>query len=200
MSLEEHIKNNYNAKQSEPPIDEMWEHIVSHQKAPTQKASSIKWWAMAASFAGLIMLSWLGYNNTKQQEQIDKLTAKMDSMFDNANMMQRIKMVHMPDPSWQATPSYVKVLLDRLAQDESLAVRIAAAEALRPYAKQENVSNGLLAALKEGKDPYLSIKIINILSDANMKSSIPHLEKIIKDNKQNFLVKTEAREAIKKIT
>lgn len=200
MSLEQHIRNIDQEQHRDIPVEDMWDHIAERQKQNTPKSYSLKWLGVAASLLAIVSISWLGYKNGKQQAQIDQLTTRLDSMFDNADMMQRLKMVHMPDPSWQENAAYINVLIDRLQNDENIPVRIASVEALVPYLQRENVLDAVLSVLSEGKDAYLSIKIIHILSDANMKSSVPHLKNILKDKKQNYLVKSEAKEAINKIT
>lgn len=199
MNLEEYIRGKAKENQPVPPVEEMWASIASKQKTPASRRNA-RWVLIMLSFAAIALIAWMQYRSLKQQQHIDNLTAMLETKFENASMMQKIKMVHLPDPAWKDKNAFVDVLMRTLDKDADIAVKIAAVEALRQHIDRQDVRSRLLYTLDQGQDAYLSIRIIHVLSEADIKESLPYLKRIVAERNQSYVVQLEATEAINKMT
>jgi HEAT repeat protein len=82
----------------------------------------------------------------------------------------------------------LSALLQALKSDPNVNVRVAVVDALRPFAGEAMVKNGLLQSLAKETDPLVQIELINLMVNLGEKASIPVLEKMMRNPDYNLAV------------
>jgi hypothetical protein len=75
-------------------------------------------------------------------------------------------------------------------------VRLAALEALAPYAKESHVREELIRSISKQDSPLVQVALAELMADLQVKSSVKELEKIMKSDKTPTDVKNKIKQSI----
>lgn len=90
-------------------------------------------------------------------------------------------------------------LLRTVKYDTSVDVRLAAVDALRRYAGDPAVRDGLIEALGGRQSPLVQIALIDVMVEARERESVPALEKLKADKEVNEAVRERAAWALQRL-
>jgi anti-sigma factor RsiW len=94
----------------------------------------------------------------------------------------------------------IAALLRTLDTDPSINVRLAAADALYLFAKDERVKEGLIASLGLQESPLVQVALIDLLTEIRERRAIDALKALIADEKIHPDVRERARQGVKNLT
>ncbi len=87
----------------------------------------------------------------------------------------------------------LSALLRALDSDANVNVRLAAVDALQPFARNEIVKKGLLDSLPRQSSPLVQIELINLMVKLKASESVPALKSLLQNNAINEAVRQRAR-------
>ncbi|MDB6169525.1 MAG: anti-ECFsigma factor, ChrR [Verrucomicrobia bacterium] len=87
-------------------------------------------------------------------------------------------------------------LIGALALDPSTNVRLSALDALYPHADQAFVRSGVLATLPREQNPLVQVAMIDFLVAARDREAVPELEKIVRNETIDRVVRDAARRGL----
>ncbi|MEY2879710.1 MAG: hypothetical protein RLZZ15_2090 [Verrucomicrobiota bacterium] len=96
----------------------------------------------------------------------------------------------------QPDEKVLSVLINALAFDPSVNIRLRALEALYPQAANATVAAGVLATLPRETNPLVQIELIDFLTAARTPAAAPALEKMAGDDAIDRSVRAAARRAL----
>lgn len=96
-------------------------------------------------------------------------------------------------------PEILVALINAMAMDQNVNVRIAAADALFNYGDLETVKKAFIQALDKEKDPNLQIRLINMLVSLQEKRALPKLKEIMEDKECMQIVRESAAQGISQL-
>jgi predicted anti-sigma-YlaC factor YlaD len=96
----------------------------------------------------------------------------------------------------QPDEKVLNVLINALAFDPSVNIRLRALEALFAHADNQTVRDGVLASLPREQDPLVQIELIDFLAAARDRSAAPELEKLSQNETIDRSVRDAARRAL----
>lgn len=202
MNLKDHLQHNKMDLEHKAPVD-IWNRIDSNLKTGNKNNYTQKRIYTLAGIAIIVSVLFLvvsQYNQSqKTNAEIKALKTAMTDLLKDQSVGRRIKAVSMSDQLKDSNQEIAQVLLQTMTDDPSKNVKLAAINALGKYVDNEDVRIGIIEYLAKAKDPYIQIKLINILAEIKEKKAVPALELIIKDTK-NILVKNSAEEGREIIT
>jgi hypothetical protein len=91
----------------------------------------------------------------------------------------------------------LSALLRALASDPNTNVRLAAVDALRQFAANRAVRDGLIESLDAQPSPMVQIEVIDLLVELGEKQSIPVLKKLADDEEANPAVRQRAGRGVR---
>ncbi len=173
-----------------------------------QNANSQSWLRIAAAVALLIAgfalgkLLPAGNEGAAQlatlQGQIDQLQqlVMMGTLQDHS-ASERLQVVSLiEDSDFSPSDELISTLVNTMNGDDSPNVRYAAVQALGKFLNLENVRMEMVRALEYQKDPLIQIAMINLLVQAEEKSAIAPIKKIIEEENTSEEVKKQAKIAM----
>ena len=200
MNFEEYIKSKKKELLPNEINPSIWENIETRLdtvNSPSHRFNRI------ASIIGVTLLAasiifYLDYSNkNKSKEILDSenyaLKRSMTTLLNDDSSLRRIMAVNMSNEMQSPNAEIINLLIDVIENDESTKVRIAAINAIEPFAYDEDVRVVLINELSKTTDSFVQVKIIKILLDYKEKRSIPVLNRLLQDEDQKNYVKEEAR-------
>jgi hypothetical protein len=136
-------------------------------------------------------------NTTELSEEIAELKEMvMLSLLEKESASERLRAVSLVQEMDDASTKVTKALLQTLNEDDNINVRLAALEALKPYAANSTVRAGIVRSIARQKSPLLQIALAELMASIQEKSSVQELEKIIHDKNTPEDVKKRIHETI----
>ena len=130
-------------------------------------------------------------------EQVTDLKEMMMlSLLEKESATERLRAVNLSQEMDKASDKVTSALLETLNNDENVNVRLAALEALIPYAKNGNVRQELVRSIGKQESPLVQIALAEMMAALQVKSSVKELEKIMKSDKTPADVKTKIKQSI----
>lgn len=196
MNLKDHLKNNERGLAHKAP-KEIWDQINNKIQLADQKKEPKNYLYKIVGFAMVslvvLFIAWQYTESKKAQEEIIALKETMTVLLNEQSVGKRIKAVTMSEELTDGNQEIAQVLIKTMINDPSNNVRLAAINALSHYVNNETVRIAIIEHLSIAKDPYVQIKLINILSKIKEKKAVPTLDDIIKET-ENIIVKQKAEE------
>jgi hypothetical protein len=93
----------------------------------------------------------------------------------------------------------LSALLQALATDPNVNVRVAAVEVLGTFAGESTIRQGLLASLARETAPLVQIELIDLMVGLREKACIPVLEQIVQNPEQNLAVRQRAEWGLQRL-
>jgi hypothetical protein len=169
----------------------------------------IRWvYGLAAGFsllvAGLAIGLLLGRQNVATNTDIASLQSDVREMkqlvalskLQNESASERILAAYEVKKFDQADADLINALINTLQNDPNVNVRIAAAEALYKFGSTDKVRTAMIHSLTDQQEPFLQIKLIDMLVRMNEKRAIPELQKVMDNQQQMSVVRDRAAQGM----
>jgi hypothetical protein len=165
------------------------------------------WTRVVLQLAGVAALVALGFvlgERDAGQRQIADLRARVDTMgqlveqsvLQKRTTGDRLETVLAAGSSRKPDERVIDGLINAMAFDPSVNVRLNALTALYAHADQEVVRAGVLACLPREANPLVQVSMIDFLVAAKSRDASPVLTRLVGDDKANADVRDSARRAI----
>lgn len=120
----------------------------------------------------------------------------MLSLLEKESATDRLKAVSLTEQMDAASTKVTGALLQTLNGDANVNVRLAALEALKPYARDSHVREELIRSLAKQDSPLVQVALAELMAAFQVKSSVKELEKILQSDKTPADVKTKIKQSI----
>jgi hypothetical protein len=214
-ALNERVQN-LEFPEPSPELDDRFYQMLAVQKKPVSQQFSwlefFSWQGLAPKLAfasvALIIGIAVGYLAKTEPEANPDIRALSQQVTDLREMMMfsllekesatdRLKAVNLTQEMDDVSAKVTSALIKTLNTDENVNVRLAALEALLPYARQSSVREELIRSIAKQNSPLVQVALADLMAQINERSSVKELEKIIDSERTPAEVKTRIRESIK---
>ena len=131
---------------------------------------------------------------SRQMEEMKEMM--MLTLLEKESATERLKAVSLTNDMDKASEKVTSALLETLNNDENANVRLAALEALKPYAGNSNVREELIRSIAQQESPLVQVALADMMAALQVKSSVKELEKILKSDKTPSDIKTRIKKSI----
>jgi len=200
MKFEEYLQSNKEHLNHETDSDRMWNKINKDLSEKSPSTSNFGW--IVLGFIVLLIIGFGLYSISTNKAKIDTTETELFVLKENMNNLiaenktsSRIRAVSMSNQAAIIDNDIINVLVDRLKNDESSNVQLAAIRALESHIQNENVRIAMIETLATTQDNYLQIKIIDLLTQHKEKRLLPILDSITTKYNENSIVIDPAKRA-----
>lgn len=130
------------------------------------------------------------------QQVVDLKEMMMLSMLEKESATDRLRAVSLTSEMNSASQKVTNALLETLNKDENLNVRLAALEALKPYARNSQVREALIRSISVQDSPLVQVALAETMAQMQVKSSVKELEKILKSDRTPADAKSRIKQSI----
>jgi hypothetical protein len=130
------------------------------------------------------------------REVTDLKEMVMLSLLEKESATDRLKAVSLTSEMDKASQKVTKALIQTLNQDGNVNVRLAALDALRPYAGDGLVRESLIKSIANQNSPMVQIALAQLMVDLQEKKSIKELQKLLQDEGTPGDIKQRIEESI----
>ena len=120
----------------------------------------------------------------------------MLSLLEKESATERLRAVGLAQEMDEASNKVTRALLQTLNEDENINVRLAALEALKPYAHNGQVRAEIVRSIGSQRSPLVQVALAELMAALHEKSSLEELRKIMKSEDTPEDVKNKIREKI----
>ena len=171
---------------------------------PAARSSWIQILVSALGVAALVVLGFVLGERNATQRQLADLRVRVDTMgqlveqsvLQKRTTGDRLETVLTAARTAQPDERIIDGLINSLAFDPSVNVRLNALSALYSHADQDVVKAGVLACLPRESNPLVQISMIDFLVAAKAREASPELRRLSLDASANGDVRDSARRAI----
>jgi len=132
---------------------------------------------------------------TSEVQQLKEMM--MLSLLEKESATERLRAVSLTTEMDQVSQKVTTALFETLNKDESVNVRLAALEALAPYAKQPVVREGLIRSIGLQESPLVQVAMAELMAAVQEKKSVKELQKILDSDKTPADAKSRIKESMK---
>ena len=134
---------------------------------------------------------------TELTNQVNELKEMMMlSLLEKESATERLRAVSLTNDMNQASQKVTAALLQTLNSDENVNVRLAALEALKPYAQESKVREGLIKAIALQQSPLVQMSLAELMVAIQEKKSVSELKKLLESERVPKEVKKKINESI----
>jgi hypothetical protein len=139
--------------------------------------------------------------DTKEIADLGKQMTEMKEMMmltllEKESATDRLKAVSLTEDMSRASEKVTGALLETLNNDENVNVRLAALDALRPYANNSVVREELIRSIARQESPLVQVALADMMAALQVKSSVRELEKLLKNDRTPSDVKNRIQKSI----
>jgi hypothetical protein len=174
-------------------------------RAPARHAK--RWWPVLLQGAGACALLFAGFalgEHSASQRQLADLRARVDTMGQlvEQSVLQkqatgvRLERVMTAATARKPDERVIDGLINTMAFDSSVNVRLNALNALFQHSDQEVVRAGVLACLSREPNPLVQVSMIDFLVASRAREASPEFRRLVGDDKADPDVRESARRAI----
>jgi hypothetical protein len=153
---------------------------------------------------GIALGFWLSPAQ-RYESQIVHLSSEVQQMreamiltlLEQPSAMQRLKAVSISTDLSSATDKVHHALLRTLNEDAQVNVRLAALEALLPYAQDSLVRQGLVQSIAQQDDPLMQIALAQVMVELQEKQAVEPLENLLEQENLNQDAKQTIESSLK---
>lgn len=120
----------------------------------------------------------------------------MLSLLEKESATERLRAVSLTNDMGEVSDKVTNALFETLNNDESVNVRLAALEALKPYVRDGNVRKKLVDAIGKQDSPLVQVELAQLMVELQEKKSVKELKKLLDNERTAKEVKTKIRESI----
>lgn len=138
---------------------------------------------------------------TQLTQQVSELREMMMlSLLERESATDRLKAVSLSQDINEASARVTSALIETLNNDENINVRLAALDALRPYARESSVRQELIRSIARQHSPLVQIALAELMVQLQARSSVGELEKIIQSDSTPADIKKKIKKSIDVLT
>jgi hypothetical protein len=130
------------------------------------------------------------------QQVTDLKEIVMLTLLEKESATERLKAVSLTEQMHTASAKVTGALLETLNHDENVNVRLAALEALKPYARNSHVRQELIRSIAVQESPLVQLGLAELMAALQVKSSVKALEKIMRSDNTPVDVKNKIKQSI----
>lgn len=165
-------------------------------------------WLLVAAGIALFILGWFSASLFEtasfRSDQLSGLSKEVKdlretlvlTMLDQNSASERIKAVNMIKELETANSTIIENLFKALNTDDNDNVRLLALEALIKYAGNKEVRDGLVASISKQTSPMIQLRMTEIMTALNEKSSVPEFRRLLENPGLNYSIRTKIRETV----
>lgn len=131
---------------------------------------------------------------TQELKQLREMM--MLTLLEKESATERLKAVGLTENMNSASSKVTGALIQTLNEDANVNVRLAALEALKPYAHDSQVREELIRSIAKQESPLVQIGLAELMAAFQVKSSVEELQKIMQSDKTPDDVKTRIKQSI----
>lgn len=187
----------------EPPatslaLDDKFYAMLGKQKKRMESSSfsfsmpSLSWFAPRLAFSAVLIIAGFagGYLfNSGNSSDVKILTKEvadlketmMLSLIEKESATDRLKAVSLTSEMDNVSTQVTDALFKTLNSDPSVNVRLAALEAIAPYAKIGKVREGLIRSIAQQDSPLVQVALAELMGQLQEKKSVSEFDKILKN-------------------
>jgi hypothetical protein len=121
----------------------------------------------------------------------------MLSLLEKESASERLRAVSLTSDMDQVSQKVTTALFKTLNNDDNVNVRLAALEALAPYAKQGSVREELIRSIGRQESPLVQVALAELMAAVQEKKSLSELQKIVDSDKTPVDAKNRIKESMK---
>jgi hypothetical protein len=130
------------------------------------------------------------------QQVVDLKEMMMLSLLEKESATERLRAVSLTSDMSSASQKVTNALLETLNNDENVNVRLAALEALKPYAKNSVVREELIRSIGTQQSPLVQVALAETMAQLQMKSSVTELRKMLESDRTPADAKSRIKQSI----
>lgn len=212
--LEEHLDRLVEPAPSKQLDQRFYEMLAGETHTVTREQFSWSWFSSKAwfpkfsigvsliivGFAGgmLIQKNSGGHEVVKLSSEVAELKeVVMLSMLEKESATDRLKAVSLSSEIEGKSKRVTEALIKTLNSDPSVNVRLAALDALQPYAKSPVVREALVRSIANQDSPLVQVALADLMAALQEKSSVTELKKLLQQRSTPKEVKKRIEENIK---
>jgi len=200
-----------------PVLDKRFYDMLAKEKANLDRSSSLKsfftWPAFVPklALASLMLVAGVGVGwflrspgGAQQTDEIRLLSQQVSdlqemmmlSLLEKGSATERLKAVSLTGKMDDASKKVTNALIKTLNEDDNVNVRLAALEALKPYAGDSSVREALIRSISRQESPLVQMSLAELMVALQEKSAVKELEKIIRSERTPVEVKQKIQESM----
>ena len=199
-----------------PSLDRGFYAMLSAEQAknqPARRTNFFSWPQLVPrlAFASLMLFAGLaaGYflrapQSVPVNDQIEGLSQQVSelqemmmlSLLEKGSATERLKAVGLTQQMDEASKKVTTALIQTLNQDENVNVRLAALEALKPYATDSSVREALIRSISMQESPMVQISLAELMVALQEKAAVQEFEKIVESENTPAEVKKKLKQTI----
>lgn len=180
------------------------EYTTAHQQQP----ALIRWLSTPMTAAAMLVLGLLTgmlltqktVPATPDQQLVSEVnqlrTDMMLTLLEKKSSSDRLRAVTLTRDLPDVNDQVAEALLTTLRKDANSNVRLAALDALVPFAERPNIRTGLIGSISYQHDPLVLLEMADLMVDLQEKASIDPLEKILERDDTPPEVKASIEESL----
>ena len=161
------------------------------------------------AFASVVLIAGFvgGYlfNRPSQNLEVHELTQQVSdlremmvfSLLEKESASDRLKAVGLTNEMNQVSEKVTDALFKTMNRDDNVNVRLAALEALKPYAKQSAVREELVKSIVKQDSPLVQVALAEFMATIQEKKSVKELQKLLENENTPKEVRSKINESIK---
>jgi HEAT repeat protein len=118
------------------------------------------------------------------------------ALIQQRSTIERLRGVEWASRLEQPDDAILAALLHALDSDPNVNVRLAAVEALLPFARQTSVRRALLDSLPRQQSPLVQVELIDLMVGLEERGLVPVLESLIDNPELNETVRERAKQGL----
>jgi len=119
------------------------------------------------------------------------------SLLEKESASDRLKAVSLTSEMNQVSQKVTTALFKTMNGDENVNVRLAALEALKPYAKESAVREELIKSIGKQDSPLVQVAMAEFMATIQEKKSVKALQKLLENENTPKEVRSKINESIK---
>lgn len=162
-------------------------------------------YSLALVIIGLGFGFWISSGNSSTSNiEIAQLSAELKDMretmlftlLEKESISDRLKAVSLTQDMEEVSENVATALLTTLNQDENINVRLAAIEALYPYANNPTVREGLIKSIAQQDSPLVQTALAEVMVALQEKRSVNALKELLQKEQTPQEIKAKIQESI----
>lgn len=130
------------------------------------------------------------------QEVSDLKEMMMLSLLEKESASDRLRAVSLTGEMGNVSANVTDALFKTLNNDPSVNVRLAALEALVPFASQGSVREGLIRSIASQDSPIIQLNLAELMAALQEKKSVSELQKLVDSNQTPREIKEKIKKSI----
>lgn len=196
-------------------MDDQFYVMLKRERGASDQSSALKeffLWPqgmLRLAAAVLLLLTGIGIGRyfmpaSSSNQQVEMLTQQvgdlkemmMLSLLEKEDATDRLRAVSLTEEMDAASTTVTNALIQTLNNDNNVNVRLAALEALKPYAHNSGIRTQLVQSIAKQDSPLVQVSLAELMAALQEKSSVEELQKILHSENTPTDIKKKIQETI----